>query len=223
MTPFDANSYRKIALYYIELGEKKLFKKSLSSLNINKRIFIYYSKNANIPICALPRLRTILSSRNSFLSFCYNFFTFVNTDNTVIAVSPSSIKSIARFVVSHEVGHILDKDIYKTKEEYTIILSSIIDSLIEFDIDTNSEDFYKVNLPLELEIGVLNLKKNLIDRESKAWDIAKSFLVFENSKEEFIFNKMKEYALATYNFGNLKNIVKEHNLDMYFKQRKHSA
>lgn len=223
MTSFDTNSYRKIAFYYIELGEKKLFRKSLSSLNIDKKIFIYYSKSANIPICALPRLKTILSSRNSFLSFCYNFFTFVNNHNTIIAICPSSIKSIAKFVVSHEVGHILDKDIYKTKEEYAIILSCIIDTLIEFDIDVNSEDFHKVNLPLELENGVLDLKKNLIDRESKAWDIAKSFLMFENPKEEFIFNKMREYALATYNFGNLKNIVKEHNIDMYFKRRKHLA
>ncbi|HSQ33649.1 MAG TPA: hypothetical protein VLM81_01980, partial [Peptostreptococcaceae bacterium] len=106
MTSFDTNSYRKIALYYIELGEKKLFKKSLSSLNIDKKIFIYYSKSSNIPICALPRLKTILSSRNSFLSFCYNFFTFVNNHNTIIAICPSSIKSIAKFVVSHEVGHI---------------------------------------------------------------------------------------------------------------------
>jgi hypothetical protein len=223
MTSFDANNYRKIALYYIELGEKKLLKKSLSSLNINKKVFLFYSKGSNIPICALPRLKTILSSRNSFLSFCYNFFSFVNNYETVISISPSSIKSVAKFVISHEVGHILDPDIYKAKQEYAIILSSIIDTIIQFDIDVNSEDFHKGNLPLELDNSILDLKKNLIDRESKAWDIAKAFLVFENSKEEFLFNKMREYALATYNFGGLKNIVKEHNLDIYFKRRKYLA
>ena len=221
MTSFDTNSYRKIALYYIELGEKKLLKKSLSSLDINKKVFIYYSRYKNIPICALPKLKFILSSRHGFLSFCYNFFTFTNTYSTPIAICPSSIECIAKFVISHEVGHILDPNIFKAKEEYSIILSSIVDKLIEFNIDVNSESFHENNIPMELESCVLSFKKNLIDRESKAWDIAKSILVFKDIQEEFIFNKVREYALATYNFGNLKNIVKEHNIDLYFKYKRY--
>ncbi|MEG2058132.1 MAG: hypothetical protein RRZ84_09570, partial [Romboutsia sp.] len=68
---------------------------------------------------------------------------------------------------------------------------------------------------------VIRLKKNLIDRESKAWEIARDFLIFNNEEETLIFNKMKQYALATYNFGNLKNIVKEHNIDVFFKYKRY--
>ncbi|MCR8745127.1 hypothetical protein [Romboutsia lituseburensis] len=223
MTSFDSNRYRKIAFYYKDLGEKKLLKRSVSNLNIDKRVFLYYSKYSNVPICALPRIKFVLSSRSGFLSFCYNFFTFVNSNENCIIISPSSISSIAKFVISHEVGHILDPDIYKSKEEYTLILSNLIDKLVEYNIDIDTNDFHKGNIPIELESCVIDLKKNLINRESKAWDIAKTIVNFENPKEEFLFNKMKEYALATYNFGNLKNIVKEHHLDIFFKRRQYSA
>lgn len=221
MICFDSSDIRKISIYYNELGEKKVLKKSLANLNINKRVFLIYSKKRNIPICALPKLKTILSSKQGFLSFCYNFFAFVNTYDYVIPVTSSSIKSIAKFVVSHEVGHILDTDIYNTKEEYAVILSTLIEKIIEYDIDIKNYDLMKENLPQEVEDCVLALKKNLVSRETKAWTIAKSFLEFENSTEELIFNKVKEYALATYNFGNLKNVIKEHNLETYFKYRKY--
>ena len=72
-----------------------------------------------------------------------------------------------------------------------------------------------------MEECVIRLKKNLISRESKAWDIARDFLNIEDDKEKLIFNKMKEYALATYNFGNLKNIIREHNIDIYFKYKRY--
>lgn len=221
MICFDSSDIRKISIYYNELGEKKVLKKSLSDLRINKRVFLIYSKKRNIPICALPKLRTILSSKQGFLSFCYNFFAFVNMYDCVIPVSSSSIKSIAKFVVSHEVGHILDTDIYNTKEEYSVILSTLIEKILEYDIDIKDYDLMKGNLPQEVEECVLNLKKNLVSRETKAWTIAKSFLEFENPMEEFLFNKVKEYALATYNFGNLKNVIKEHNLETYFKYRRY--
>ena len=221
MICFDSSDIRKISIYYNELGEKKVLKKSLANLNINKRVFLIYSKKRNIPICALPKLRTILSSKQGFLSFCYNFFAFVNMYDYVIPVTSSSIKSIARFVVSHEVGHILDTDIYNTKEEYAVILSTLIEKIIEYDVDIKNYDLMKENLPQEVEDCVLALKKNLVSRETKAWTIARSFLEFDNPAEELIFNKVKEYALATYNFGNLKNVIKEHNLETYFKYRKY--
>lgn len=221
MSSFDSDKYRKLSLYYQELGEKKLLKKSLSNLNINKKVYLYYSKRRNIPICTLPNFKLILSSKLGFLSFCYNFFTFINVDKNIIPINSPNIQSIAKFVLSHEVGHILDPDISKSKEEYSKILSDIVDKIIEYDIDINNTDFYKGNIPYDLEMCVVQLKKNLIDRESKAWDIARDFLVFRDNDEKLIFNKMKEYALATYNFGNLKNIVKEHNIDVFFKYRKY--
>ena len=46
---------------------------------------------------------------------------------------------------------------------------------------------------------------------------------FENEDEKFIFNKIKEYALATYNYGDLKTIVKENNLDVFFKYKRYFA
>ena len=221
MICFSSDDIRKIAIYYRDIGEKKAIKKSLASLNINKKVHLIYSKRRNIPICALPKLRLILSSKHGFISFCCNFYAFSNMYNYSIAITPSNIMSIAKFVVSHEVGHILDPDIYNTKQEYTLILSTLIEKLIEYDIDIKNKDIHKMNLPPEIEDCVLSLKKNLISRETKAWTIAKSLLVFENPREEFLFNKVKEYALATYNFGNLKNIIKEHNLETYFKYRKY--
>lgn len=221
MICFNSDDIRKIAIYYNDLGEKKILKKSLSTLNINKRVYLFYSKNRNVPICALPKLKLILSSKSGFLSFCYNFYAFANMYNYTVPISTSSIKSIAMFIVSHEVGHILDPDIYQSKDEYAVILSTLIEKLLEYDIDIKNQDLHKMNLPTEVEECVINLKRNLVSRETKAWTIAKSFLVFESPKEEFIFNKVKEYALATYNFGNLKNIIKEHNLETYFKYKKY--
>lgn len=216
MSSFDTETYKKIALYYKELGEKKLLKKSLKDIGINRKVFLHYSKYKNIPICTLPQFKLILASRLGFLSFCYNFFTFVNVNKTIVSINLDSIDSIAKFVLSHEIGHILDPNILNSKEEYATILSDIVDKIIEYNIDINKIDFYKDNLPYDLEECVIRFKKNLINRESKAWDIARDFLNIEDDKEKLIFNKMKEYALATYNFGNLKNIIREHNIDIFF-------
>lgn len=221
MSSFDTEIYKKIVLYYQELGEKKLLKKSLKNININRKVFLHYSKYKNIPICTLPQFKLILASRLGFLSFCYNFFTFVNVNKTIVSINLDSIDSIAKFVLSHEIGHILDPDISSSKKEYATILSDIVDKIIKYNIDINKIDFYKDNLPYDLEECVIRLKKNLINRESKAWDIARDFLNIEDDKEKLIFNKMKEYALATYNFGNLKNIIREHNIDIYFKYKRY--
>ena len=113
MSSFDTEMYRKIALYYQELGEKKLLKKCLKNININKKVFLHYSKYKNIPICTLPQFKLVLASRLGFLSFCYNFFSFVNVDKTIVSINSDSIDSIAKFVLSHEIGHILDPDISK--------------------------------------------------------------------------------------------------------------
>ena len=221
MSSFDTETYKKIALYYKELGEKKLLKKSLKDIGINRKVFLHYSKYKNIPICTLPQFKLILASRLGFLSFCYNFFTFVNVNKTIVSINLDSIDSIAKFVLSHEIGHILDPNILNSKEEYATILSDIVDKIIEYNIDINKIDFYKDNLPYDLEECVIRVKKNLINRESKAWDIARDFLNIEDDKEKLIFNKMKEYALATYNFGNLKNIIREHNIDIFFKYKRY--
>ncbi|MGL5694593.1 MAG: hypothetical protein ACRCXA_10985, partial [Peptostreptococcaceae bacterium] len=144
-------------------------------------------------------------------------------DDKSISITPSNIKTIAQCVISHEIGHILDPDISNAKFEYSDILSNIIDKLIEYNIDITDNDFHKGNLPYDLEMHVLDLKKNLINRESKAWDIGRTLLDLNTEKEKIIFNSVKEYALATYNFGNLKSIVKEHNIDVFFKYKRYFA
>ena len=138
-----------------------------------------------------------------------------------IPVSKANIASIAKFVLSHEVGHILEPDVYASKEEYANILTNIVEKLIEYDIDIEKADFYKKNLPSDLEECVVLLKKNLIYRESKAWDIAKNIVIFNNDEDRYLFERIREYALATYNFGNLKNIIKEHNIENILKYRKY--
>ncbi|SCH07213.1 MULTISPECIES: hypothetical protein [unclassified Romboutsia] len=224
MNASDILDFRKIILCYSELGEKKLFKKTIKQLNINKKVHLYYSRSGNIPICALPKLRLVLASRQGFLSFCFNFFSFIKSSNNKnIAITPFNISIIAKCIISHEVGHILDPDISLAKSEYADILSNIVDKLIEYDIDITDADFYKDNLPSDLEMYVIDLKKNLINRESRAWDIGKTIIEFNSPKEEVIFNNIREYALATYNYGNLKNIVKEHNIDVFFKYRRYFA
>ncbi len=215
---------RKIILCFSELGEKKLFKKAIKELKINKRVHLYYSHSGNIPICALPKLKLVLVSRQGFLSFCFNFFTFVKWSNSKnIAITTTNIKTIAKCVISHEVGHILDPNVSNTKYEYADILSNIVDKLIEYNIDVSDSNFHKSNLPSDLEMYVIELKKNLINRESRAWDIGRTIIDLENEKDEIIFNNLKEYALATYNFGNLKSIVKEHNIDVFFKYKRYFA
>lgn len=220
----DIVDFKKIVLCYADIGEKKVFKNSMKKLNINKKVHLYYSNKGNIPICALPKLKLVLVSRQGFLSFCFNFFTFLKwSNNKDIIITPNTLKIIAKCVLSHEVGHLLDSEISNTKYEYGDILTNIIDKLIEYNIDITNNDFYKQNLPSDLEKYVVDLKKNLINRESKAWDIGKTIIYFENENEKLIFNKVKEYALATYNYGNLKTIIKEHNIDVFFKYKRHFA
>ncbi len=213
--------FNKIMSCYSDLGEKKIIKKSLSELNINKKVFLYYSKNTYIPICAIPKLKLVLSSKSGFLSFCYNFFHFMSLYKYSIPITPKNISLISKFVISHEVGHILDNNVYDSKKEYSNILSNLVNKLIEYNIDIEKSDFYKRNLPYDLEECVISLKKNLISRESKAWDIGKNIIVFNNDDDVYLFDRVKEYALATYNFGNLKSIIKEHSLENILKYRKY--
>lgn len=93
--------------------------------------------------------------------------------------------------------------------------------MINYNIDISKEDYYKNNLPKDLEESVVSLKKNLIERESTAWEIAKNIMNFKSEKEKFLFSKIREYALATYNYGDLKTIVKENNLEVFFKYKRY--
>ena len=48
-------------------------------------------------------------------------------------------------------------------------------------------------------------------------NIGKTIANFQSDTERYIFEKIKEYALATYNYGNLKDIVAENNVEKYIK------
>lgn len=95
--------------------------------------------------------------------------------------------------------------------------------MLNYDIDVSNIDFHKKNLPQDLENSVLIFKKNLVGRESIAWEIARNIMHFQTPKEKFIFDKVREYALATYNYGDLKSIIKENNLESFFKYKKYFA
>ena len=56
-----------------------------------------------------------------------------------------------------------------------------------------------------------------VTREINAWNIGKTIANFQSDTERYIFEKIKEYALATYNYGNLKDIVAENNVEKYIK------
>lgn len=219
---FDINY---LSIYYDNLGGKKLFKNCIKKFNknIDKRVFLYYSKN-DTPVCALPKFRILLVSKIGFLSFCYNFYFYVNTFSGYnIRVSPENLKTIAQCVCSHEIGHILDNNISTNRWEYSKILSDIIEKMIYYNIDISKDNYQKDKLPLDLEKSVITFKKNLIERESTAWEIAKTIVNLDNNSDIVIFDKIKEYALATYNYGDLKTIVRENNLDVLFKYKKYFA
>ena len=218
---FDINY---MSTYYDNLGGKKLFKNCIKEFNtkIDKKVHLYYSNKKDTPICALPKLRMLLVSKVGFLSFCYNFYFYVNTFNSYnIDISEENLKIIARCVCSHEVGHILDESISNNRWQHSKILADIMEKMMYYNIDISREDYYKNNLPKDLEESVIFFKKNLIERESIAWEIAKNIMNFNSEKEKFLFSKIREYALATYNYGDLKTIVKENNLEFVFKYKKY--
>lgn len=218
---FDINY---LSTYYDNLGGKKLFKKCIKDLNlkIDRKVHLYYSNKKNTPICALPKLKLLLISKLGFLSFCYNFYFYVNNFNYYnIDISKENLEIIAKCVCAHEVGHILDDSITNNKWENSKILTDIIEKLFYYNIDISDEHYHKKNLPKDLEDSVIIFKKNLIEREYIAWEIASTIVDLENEKDKFIFNKIKEYALATYNYGDLKTIVKENNLDVFFKYKRY--
>ena len=214
MTCSNIYDLRKIPIYYEELKGKKIFTKSLSEMDVDKKlVHILYYKKYNIPICSLPKLGIVIISRKGFLSFCYNFYLFINSFNTKnILITKQNIYSIGKVALCHEIGHILDPDLSNIKSHSIKIITSIAETIKKYNIDLEDEYYYKKNLPLELEDCIIKFKKNSIAREINAWNIGKTILDFESELEQYIFEKMKEYALATYNYGNLKNIVIENNI-----------
>ena len=214
MTCSNIYDLRKIPIYYEELKGKKIFTKSLSEMDVDKKlVHILYYKKYNIPICYLPKLGIVIISQKGFLSFCYNFYLFINSFNTKnILITKQNIYSIGKVALCHEIGHILDPDLSNIKSHSIKIITSIAETIKKYNIDLEDEYYYKKNLPLELEDCIIEFKKNSIAREINAWNIGKTILDFESELEQYIFEKMKEYALATYNYGNLKNIVIENNI-----------
>ena len=214
MTCSNIYDLRKIPIYYEELKGKKIFTKSLSEMDVDKKlVHILYYKKYNIPICSLPKLGIVIISQKGFLSFCYNFYLFINSFNTKnILITKQNIYSIGKVALCHEIGHILDPDLSNIKSHSIKIITSIAETIKKYNIDLEDEYYYKKNLPLELEDCIIEFKKNSSAREINAWNIGKTILDFESELEQYIFEKMKEYALATYNYGNLKNIVIENNI-----------
>ena len=214
MTCSNIYDLRKIPIYYEEFKGNKIFTKSLSEMDVDKKlVHILYYKKYNIPICSLPKLGIVIISQKGFLSFCYNFYLFINSFNTKnILITKQNIYSIGKVALCHEIGHILDPDLSNIKSHSIKIITSIAETIKKYNIDLEDEYYYKKNLPLELEDCIIKFKKNSIAREINAWNIGKTILDFESELEQYIFEKMKEYALATYNYGNLKNIVIENNI-----------
>ncbi len=220
MNTCDSELINKLLIIYRDLGEKKLMKKIVKNINTNKKLHLIYFKKKFISICTLPSLGLILVSKQGFISFCYSFFSFLNSKDIFLNASHKNVFLIAKFVIYHEVGHILDEDIQDNKIEYDKLVNTLLNNLIKYDIDINIDNLHKKNLPYDVENCALMLKKNLINREVKAWQIASNLIDFEDKNEKLIFDNIKEYALATYNFGNIKNIIQENNIDKSVKYKK---
>lgn len=216
MTCSNIHELNRISLFYDELNGKKMFKKFINDINSktnNKKVHLLYHHRKPLPICALPTLRIVVVSRINFLSFCFTFYNFIDSFSTKdIIVSKENIYSIAKCAVYHEVGHIFDPNIFKLKYNYRNILLSIYDIVIKYNINLEDNYDYKNHLPQELENLVLDFKKNIILREMNAWTNGKSIIDFNSETEKLIFDKMREFAIATYNYGDVKTILNEHNL-----------
>ena len=79
MTCSNIYDLKKIPIYYEELRGKKLFTKALSEIDVNKKsVHLFYYKNANIPICALPKLGVVIISKR-LCNSCY-FLQFRSTE-----------------------------------------------------------------------------------------------------------------------------------------------
>ena len=211
---------RKMLRDLEELGEKKLFKEIMKEFNVNKKVRLYYSKKRYIPVATLPRFNLIVSSKRGFISFYYNFYAFMHMRGTILPLVKETMVFVAKCVLSHEIGHILDEDLPNNRKDHTNLLVKLTENIIHHNIDIQRETEFKSQLPIEIENIIIQLKRNLIERETKAWDIGKQIMSFKDNYEENLFYKMKEYALATYNYGDLSTIIRDNNLDVTIKFKK---
>ncbi len=182
---------------YDKINAKKVFKKSIKEIS-TKRIFLLYSNIFNLPICALILTNTVMASRTSVINFCYQI-----NDLYDIELNEENIKSIIKFIAGHETGHILDSSLKKTRSEYQSMILSFRELCIEYKKNNTSIKTY------ELEDLGRQIKNNLIEREITAWNIASEIIDFKDDNEIYIFNKTKEYALATYNTISYKSLYRQ--------------
>ena len=127
--------------------------------------------------------------------------------------------------------------------EYPVIFQNLIDSLrklpgigsktaerMAYDILSMSQETIESFANSILAInnisrcpicGNLSENNNLCEICSSEERDNTTICVVHGPKDVFAFEKMKEYALATYNFGNLKSIVREHNLENVLIYRKY--
>jgi hypothetical protein len=217
---YDKVVIRKMLKDLEELGEKKFFKEIMKEFNINKKIMLYYSKSRYIPVATLPRFNLIVSSKRGFISFYYNFYAFMHMRGTILPLVKDTMIFVARCVLSHEIGHILDESLPQNRKEHSGLIVNLTEKIIHHNIDIQNETESKTQLPIEVDNIIIQLKRNLIERETKAWDIGKQIIKFNNNNEEKLFYKMKEYALATYNYGDLATIVRDNNLETTIKFKK---
>ncbi|MFI3210759.1 MAG: hypothetical protein R3Y64_06895 [Peptostreptococcaceae bacterium] len=182
---------------YDKINAKKIFKKSIKEIS-TKRIFLLYSNIFNLPICALILTNTVMASRTSVINFCYQINELYD-----IKLSEENIKSIIKFIVGHETGHILDSSLKKTRSEYQSMILTFRELCIEYKKNNTSIKTYQLE-----DLG-RQIKNNLIEREITAWNIASEIIDFKDDNEIYIFNKTKEYALATYNTISYKSLYRQ--------------
>lgn len=208
----------KLPIYYDNLGGKKIFTKALSEISVDrKKIHLLYYKKSNLPICAIPKINTVIVSKKSFLSFCYSFYFFSrNSSYDTLSISQENIYYIGKFALCHEIGHLLDTELKALKASSNEIIISIAKSIVKYNIDFKNPNIVN-NLPLEIEDYLLDFKKNIVKRELNAWNIGKSLISFDNTSQRELFENMKKYSLATYNYSDFKSFLSENEIEKYLK------
>jgi len=195
---------------YDNINGKKAFKNAIKEINCNKKLFLIYSNKKNIPLSAIPHFRLVLSSKASFLHFCYQLSSFYNNE---IEMNEENIKNIIKFVVAHEIGHVLDNNLENTRTEFMKHLNKLMEFCMKYNFNKNNTSY-------EIDSTVLDIKKNLINREVVAWNIGRDLIEFKNDFEIELFDKIKNYALATYNSITFNSLYKHYNLEVVIKLKR---
>lgn len=219
----------KVEMIFEDIGGEKYVNNLFESFDTDKNIKFKFYKSLPVPFHARPvdkekYTKFAVAGSKSNLIELYTCV-YENMKHRYINIEPTvdNVKALIKATIAHEIGHVLDDQLQATSEkekEIAKIYGSYI-GVIKVDFDFRN---FKINIIPDThnentEASVYDMKKTLIYRETNAWIIARNIMDFENENEKYIFNVLKEYALATYNQINANFLARYYLAVISFKER----